>query len=217
MALSTGAKALINNCLSRAQLRLETTTAENNRRRRLTGLEAAGHFDRPAFPAPESFNSPEYKRLLKLLQAYRDRLDTFNDPANNDVGYTFENSYFSSPDAEVLYAVVRSQQPQTIVEIGSGNSTRLIRQAIVDAKGTSRLVSIDPRPRADIDALSDAIHKTPVENIGVEELASWFKTGDILFIDSSHLASTGSDVVFLYLRLIPRLPAGTLISAGSKR
>jgi len=213
MALSTGAKALINNCLSRAQLRLDTTTTENSRRRRLTGLEATGHFDRPAFPAPRCFNSPEYKRLLKLLLAYRERLDSFDDATHNDVGYTFDNSYFSSPDAEVLYTIVRSQRPQTVVEVGSGNSTRLIRQAIIDSEGTTRIVSIDPYPRIDIAGFSDAIHTAPVEDLGVDQLASWLKTGDILFIDSSHLAATGSDDVFLYLGLIPRLPPGVLIHA----
>src|SRR5262245_1888739 len=213
MALSTGAKTLINSCLEKAQLRLETTTEDNNRRRRLTRLEVAGHFDRPAFPAPRSFNSPEYKRLLKLLSVYRERLDGFDDPAHNDVGYTFDNSYFSSPDAEVLYAIVRSCEPQVVVEVGSGNSTRLIRQAIIDGTAATKLISIDPCPRTNIEGLSDAIHKTPAEDIGLDELASWFKSGDILFIDSSHLVGTGSDVVFLYLGLIPRLPAGVLIHA----
>src|SRR5690606_1833553 len=34
---------------------------------------------------------------------------------------------------------------------------------------------------------------------------------DILFIDSSHVAKVGSDVVFLLLRVLPRLRPGVLI------
>ncbi|ETW98279.1 MAG: hypothetical protein ETSY1_19350 [Candidatus Entotheonella factor] len=37
------------------------------------------------------------------------------------------------------------------------------------------------------------------------------RSGDVLFIDSSHEIGVGNDVIFLYLQLIPRLPQGTLI------
>jgi len=34
---------------------------------------------------------------------------------------------------------------------------------------------------------------------------------DILFIDGSHISKTGSDVNHLFLRILPRLPAGVLV------
>jgi hypothetical protein len=37
------------------------------------------------------------------------------------------------------------------------------------------------------------------------------KPGDVLFIDSSHILMPGSDVDLLLNRVLPRLPAGTLI------
>jgi len=37
------------------------------------------------------------------------------------------------------------------------------------------------------------------------------EAGDLLFIDSSHAVKTGSDVLFLYLEVIPRLRAGVVI------
>jgi len=37
------------------------------------------------------------------------------------------------------------------------------------------------------------------------------QAGDILFIDSSHVAKTGSDVNFLYFEVLPRLASGVRI------
>ena len=37
------------------------------------------------------------------------------------------------------------------------------------------------------------------------------QSGDILFIDSSHVIKTGNDVVFLYTNVIPKLPSGVII------
>ena len=37
------------------------------------------------------------------------------------------------------------------------------------------------------------------------------KRGDILFIDSSHVCKTASDVNFLYFEVLPRLKAGVLV------
>jgi hypothetical protein len=35
--------------------------------------------------------------------------------------------------------------------------------------------------------------------------------GDVLFIDSSHVAKTGGDVVFLYHEVLPRLAPGVIV------
>ena len=49
-------------------------------------------------------------------------------------GYSYANYYFTSPDAEVAYALVRTFKPKSLIEVGSGNSTQLFREAIEDGK-----------------------------------------------------------------------------------
>ena len=43
------------------------------------------------------------------------------------------------------------------------------------------------------------------------EVFSDLKSGDFLFIDSSHISKVGSDVNFLIFKILPRLPVGTFV------
>ena len=49
-----------------------------------------------------------------------------------------------------------------------------------------------------------------IQTIPLEEFTS-LQSGDILFIDSTHVAAIGSDVVFEYLEILPRLAAGVIV------
>jgi hypothetical protein len=127
----------------------------------------------------------------------------------NDVGYSFDNDYFRSPDAEVYYAMVRSRQPRTIVEVGCGHSTRVARQAIVDGSLPTTLICVDPDPRCDVEQVADRVYRTRVEN--VDELFRGLHAGDILFIDSSHRIEPGNDVEHLFGRILPSLVDGVIV------
>ena len=211
MALTTLAKTRMNRCLQHVNLRLDTLTAERIEDRRLEALEQGGHFVQPPFPLPLAFESMTLAPLLGALSRYKSRFDDFAAPSRNDVRYTFDNDYFSSPDAEVLYTMVRTFQPQTVIEVGSGYSTKITRQALLDGQLHARLISIDPHPRLEIRALVDEFYLEPVEALRHRELFRSLQEGDILFIDSSHEIKTGNDVVFLYVQVIPALPPGVLI------
>lgn len=211
MSVTTNTKSLINACLRPANLRLDTLTAETLEQARLDALAATGHFARPAFPLPAAFVSTEAQVVFDNLAAHRARFETFADASANDVGYSFANDYFSSPDAEVLYTMVRHSQPRTILEVGSGNSTRISRQAIHDGKLATTLISIDPSPRRDVAAICDETFPDRVESTRVLERLLGLDAGDILFIDSSHEVKAGTDVVYLLLNILPQLPAGVLV------
>jgi hypothetical protein len=129
-------------------------------------------------------------------------------PAEADVG----NPYFSGTDARVAYAMVRTLQPRTIVEVGCGHSTRWMRRAIADAGTPSRLVCIDPAPRVPVATLCDEWLATCVQRVPLGVFDA-LQAGDILFIDGSHLVFQGSDCAFLYLRVLPRLRPGVLVHA----
>lgn len=98
----------------------------------------------------------------------------------------------------------------TIMEIGSGNSTIFIRSALRHSGSPAKLISIDPHPRAEIDALCDEVIRKPLEDVDLE-LFDRLGSGDVLFIDNSHRSFMNSDVTVVMLDILPRLPTGTLV------
>ena len=201
----------LNKFIRKINLRLETLTVENLESTRFADLERRAYFSRPVFPQLSGFRSMGEMPLLEELTAYGHVFDTFVAASSNSVGYTFNNDWFSSPDAEVLYVMVRSHEPNTIIEIGSGHSTKIFRQAILDGNLDTHLISVDPKPRAYINDYVDELHLMPAEVAYETELFSSLATGDILFIDSSHTVKPANDVLTLFLNVIPSLPSGTVI------
>lgn len=210
MALSTTARTAINRLLEVANLRLETLTKARAEEHCVAQLRAGGHFERAIFPVPHCIKMACVPSILEALPQFQARFNTFRDAAANDVGFTFANDYFRSPDVEVFYALLRTLQPARVLEIGSGNSTRIARQAIRDGKLGTILLSIDPQPRSEIDALADEWMRQPVE-LTETKLFDRLQAGDFLFIDSSHEVRLGNDGAFLYAQVLPRLAPGVVI------
>lgn len=210
MAFSTKVKSAINRLLAPANLRIDTLTESRAEEERLARLTRRGYFERPAFPLPRSFSEADGQAIFAALPEFQERFDTFRDPTRNDVGFSFANDYFRSPDAEVFYTLVRTQKPKRIIEIGSGHSTKIARQAIRDGNLDTRLVSIDPRPRTEIDSLADQCVRQRVEDVD-PALFDHLAAGDILFIDSSHEIRIGNDGAFLYSIVLPRIGPGVLV------
>jgi hypothetical protein len=53
----------------------------------------------------------------------------------------------------------------------------------------------------------------PVQESGVEEHIASLKANDILFIDSTHTVKPGGDCLYIYLKLLPKVPAGVVVHA----
>ncbi len=121
--------------------------------------------------------------------------------ASFDIGEMdfIDNGQFSFIDSAALYHLVRTREPKYIVEVGSGFSTAIIKQA---HKG--RLVSIDPEPRTEI--TSEHI-PARVETLPM----GTFDDCDMLFIDSSHQVVQGGDAPHLFFNVLPRLKKGVLV------
>ena len=211
MALTTRLKALANSALRPINLRVDTLTADRAERARLLALVQDGHFSRAVFPVPPAFRDADPEPLLAALRLHAERLDALARPDRNPVGFTMENDYYSSPDAEVLYCIVRDTRPRRVVEVGSGHSTRIVRLAMADGGMDTTLVAIDPQPRADVSALADVTAAVRVESAEGRARIGELGPGDILFIDSSHEIRAGNDVVALCLEVLPALPAGVLV------
>lgn len=128
---------------------------------------------------------------------------------NADTPY-WNNRYFSPGDAAALYAMIALRRPGQFVEIGSGHSTKFARAAVARQGLATKLISIDPQPRAQIDRLVDS-----VERVGLETIhPAWFEQlqrGDILFFDGSHQVFQNSDVTVFFTEILPRVPAGVIV------
>ena len=129
------------------------------------------------------------------------------DPARFDA----RNTFYSTPDAEILYLMVRTLMPKRIIEVGSGNSTRIIRQAIEDGRMSVDHVAIDPEPRADISGLTDRVHPRRFEETDLSDQLRCLEANDILFIDSSHLVHVANDATKLFCNVIPFLNSGVAV------
>jgi len=131
--------------------------------------------------------------------------------------YHHNNGYFEAVDAEIAYGFVRQFKPSRIVEIGTGYSTRVLAAAL--KKNAERdqlpgkLISVDPHPeRFAQNDWSRLVVQVPkaVQDFDLDFFSS-LESGDILFIDSSHVVGVGSDVVREYLEILPRLKPGVLV------
>ena len=120
------------------------------------------------------------------------------------------NQWLPGLDGAALYAFVRSRKPTTYWEVGSGNSTRFVRQAINDGGLATRIVSIDPSPRVTIDRLCDEVIRAPLEEAGAT-LTKRIASGDVCFIDCSHRAFQNSDVTVAMLEVLPALPTDVVV------
>jgi hypothetical protein len=159
---------------------------------------------------------------LSLLQdfcsMYRPEFEQFptSTPASTN-GFSLANETFGSVDAEILYCMIRRFKPNTVIEIGSGNSTRVSSMAIVknshEAGAQAQLIAIEPYPSAAIErgfpGLTRLI-KAPVQSVPLAEFEK-LEENDILFIDSSHVLKEASDVRFEYCEIVPRLKKGVLV------
>lgn len=122
----------------------------------------------------------------------------------------FDQDWFPRLDAAAAYAIVRSTRPLRIVEIGSGHSTRFLARAVADGGLATEIVAIDPSPRARLDGLAvrhEARLLADADRAFVEGLAA----GDILFVDSSHVAMPGTDIDRIVGDVLPRLAPGVLL------
>lgn len=151
------------------------------------------------------------------LDEFRSSFSIHKSPADPAQFYLI-NSSFMAIDAHVYYIFIRHFKPKQILEIGAGNSTLLAaaacRQNRKEKNGEEpRLTAIEPFPNALLSegflGLSQLI-KQKVEDVN-PELFSSLQSGDILFIDSTHVLRSGGDVQLEYCEILPRLAPGVLV------
>ncbi|MGH7802764.1 MAG: class I SAM-dependent methyltransferase [Candidatus Binatia bacterium] len=153
---------------------------------------------------------PSAETLERVLEHRDDLLRISADGAPGGAEPAWRNVWLPGLDAAALYSILRWKAPRRYLEIGSGVSTTFVRRAIRDGKLATRITSIDPSPRREIDALCDEVVRRPLEEVPLETFDS-LEPGDVLFVDSSHHAFMNSDVTVVFLEVLPRLRPGLLV------
>jgi hypothetical protein len=156
------------------------------------------------------------RRLLEEFAAAFAKIP-FTDKPSPGRRYHYDNPYFRYGDGIVLFAMIDRLRPRRIVEVGAGFSSACMLDAI-DACGLAdphyTLIDPDlervtgllaPADRARVEIVGRPVQETP------PEVFATLGAGDILFIDSTHVAKTGSDVLFEVFEVLPRLAAGVMI------
>ena len=126
--------------------------------------------------------------------------------------YDPRNDSYPLADARTLYAMVRQLRPKQIVELGSGQTTRVIAQACRENARdghSARLRAFDPFPTAvddDLPGLAE-LNRTKAQDVQDDVFAE-LQSGDILFVDTTHTVKIASDVNDIVLRVLPLLRSG---------
>jgi hypothetical protein len=172
-------------------------------------LSAPGH--RPAYASIER----RFAGLTSQFAAQLRSIDEFSDTLRA-IGTQpapaprWEQDWFPRLDAAMAYAMVRQHRPSRIVEVGSGHSTRFMVRAVADGQIPTRVVAIDPAPRAALRDLPVEWLPVTVPSCGLDPFRQ-LAANDILFIDSSHILMPGTDVDLLLAEVLPILPAGVVV------
>lgn len=130
-------------------------------------------------------------------------------PVEDAAEPNWQNLAFPALDAIALYGLIAQRQPRRFLEIGSGFSTKFARRAISDHGLSTTITSIDPEPRAEVDAICDEVIRKPLEDVSM----SFFERldhNDFIFFDGSHRAFQNSDVTVFFTEILPRLKPGTM-------
>jgi hypothetical protein len=156
------------------------------------------------------------KADLSFLEQMRDYRNEFEEILGGGIGFNMSNGSFETVDAEVYYGMVRILKPKNIIEIGSGNSTKLATAAISkneqeDGEYKCKITCIEPHPSDTLKEINNIeLIQRRLEDLNFE-IFDRLRENDILFIDSTHSLKIGNDVYFEYLEIIPHLHQGVYI------
>lgn len=174
--------------------------------------------DYPIHPQPRyGHGLPAHPQLHTLIGTNRGRyrselkkISPLQVALHNIPKHLWQNDFLPALDAATLYSFTAQLKPRRYFEIGSGISTRFVNRAIQDHNLLTKVTSIDPRPRADIDQICHQVIRKPLEQTDLAIFKQLDKD-DILFVDNSHQSFQNSDVTVFFLDVLPNLKPGVLV------
>jgi hypothetical protein len=155
-------------------------------------------------------------RLLEQLGVYYQQ-QPFAAQRQPGLRYFFDNPNYSYGDAIVLHCMLRHLRPRRVIEIGSGYSSCVTldtNELFLD--NALQCTFIEPYPELLL-SLVKPEERSQLKIIGRNlqdidlDIFSTLAAGDILFIDSTHVAKIGSDVNYIFFEILPKLQKGVYI------
>lgn len=146
---------------------------------------------------------------IRALAPYLERIPTnfkhenLPEPAWLDVP-------ISPIDTAALYYFIYKYRPKTYLEIGSGVTTCFARRAVKDHNLETKIISIDPEPRAEINSICDQVVRDGLETVDISIFEHLGK-GDMVFLDGSHRSFMNSDVTVFMIDILPNLKPGVIV------
>lgn len=173
------------------------------------------NIDKEGIAGIELRTEEQRKLILQFYNFYKDL--PFKSEKQDNVRFQFNNGYYSYTDGIILYSMLRHFEPKKIIEIGSGHSSA----AMLDINelfynNQIDLTFIDPYPERlfslmkESDKKQGTIIEKDVQLVALDVFEK-LQAGDILFIDSTHVSKTGSDVNYILFEILPVLKSGVLI------
>ena len=143
-------------------------------------------------------------------------LNFYKKVIHDGIQFHMDNGTFGFGDADYLYQFIRTIKPTKIIEIGCGNSTKiatiaLYKNKIENPNSISRHICIEPYGQSWLDSFNHVeVHRKCIEECEFD-WATELLSGDLLFIDSSHIIRPQGDVLKEYLEILPLLSSGVYI------
>ncbi|MEO0635840.1 MAG: class I SAM-dependent methyltransferase [Pseudomonadota bacterium] len=139
-------------------------------------------------------------------------------PETEETGkrYYRNNDFYGPGDATVLSAMITHFTPSRMIEVGSGFSSAVMLDTADFAELDTQFTFIDPYPHR-LEALFTKVDKKRctiiadfIQNVPLETFDA-LDDGDILFLDTTHVSKTGSDVNHEVFEILPRLNKGVVV------
>jgi hypothetical protein len=145
-------------------------------------------------------------KLARALETYEHKTEPWR--------YYSDNVAYQAGDALTLHGMLRLIRPERLIEIGSGHSSAMTLDTVEHfLGGKTELTFIEPYPEL-LESLMRppdrervTVIPTPLQDVHLDTFAA-LQSGDVLFIDSTHVLKTGSDVARLYGSILPSLAEG---------
>lgn len=153
---------------------------------------------------------------LELLAAFEGIYPSIDFPRQGDGAhrYYYENPAYSYSDAITLHCMMRHFRPRRIIEVGSGYSSCMMLDTrerhlggavditFIEPYPELLLSLVGPQERGSLAVIPQRVQDVPLDTFGQ------LQAGDFLFIDSTHVSKTGSDVNYLFFEVLPALNPG---------
>ena len=188
---------------------------------------SSGHVHSPVPSAKEETQFYSYQDIelniedqFELIQKFQNYYKDipWSDSSQENLLYHFKNEFFLHSDAVILWSMIHHFRPQRIIEIGSGYSTACMMDSIRFAKLSTHVTTID----IETSRLEKLIQKESVKDFQIDiinleltkvdvKIFESLESGDILFVDSSHVSKWGSDLHKIFFQIFPLLNPGVIV------